>query len=395
MSTDINSRGVDRGGRNRKKKTSLQRKAFVSAHVDPAMKNATFDAGDVRDARQYVKSMETIVTYIGCFGKEHPTQLRQILIGNIDVLPAIPEPARPTPEAIAAEDLVARIYIGDRKNAIRKQEKLTLEIGSLYDELWEQCSKELRARLQGKDGYAEMMIARNPLLLWNRIKRMCCGFDDHKMKFYALAQAIKRMTMFYQRPGMTNEEYKKQFDALWDTVRQFGGSLGNHSVLINVRATENNRLNAAGGVETNNDDIAAATVDVENRMKACFMLGGVNNEKFSSLKKHLENQYIIGEDQYPSDSESLLGMMNNFRVNEYVKDRMTFQRDTMDDGVVFAQEGMEESSEKNNGVVFAQEGMNKSWKKQDITAPEYPHKDKICYHSGRPYSQGLPQDGPR
>jgi len=71
-------------------------------------------------------------------------------------------------------------------------------------------------------------------------------------------------------------------------------------------------LNAAGVVEVNDNDTVAAVVDVENCMKACFMLGGSNNEKFSSLKNHLENQYIMGEDQYPSDSESLLGMMNNF-----------------------------------------------------------------------------------
>ncbi len=147
----MKSRDVDRGSRNRKKKTSLQRKAFVSAHADPVIKDATFDEGDVRDARQYVKSTETIVTYIGRSGKEHPTQLRQILIGDIDALSAIPEPARPTPEALAADDLVARIYIEVRENAIRKQEKLTLEIGSLHDELWEQCSKELRARLQSED----------------------------------------------------------------------------------------------------------------------------------------------------------------------------------------------------------------------------------------------------
>jgi len=120
------------------------------------MKNAAFDSGDVRDATQYVKSMETIATYIGRSGKEHPTQLRQILIGDIDVLPSIPEPARPTPEEIAADDLVTRIYIEDRKNAIRKQEKLTLEIGSLYDELWEQCSKEHHAQLQGEDGFPAM-----------------------------------------------------------------------------------------------------------------------------------------------------------------------------------------------------------------------------------------------
>jgi len=79
----------------------------VSTHVDPAMKNVPFDARDVRDAIQYVKSMETLVTYIGRSGKEHPTQLRQILIGNVDSLPAIPESARSTPEAIVADDLIA------------------------------------------------------------------------------------------------------------------------------------------------------------------------------------------------------------------------------------------------------------------------------------------------
>jgi len=116
-------------------------------------------------------------------------------------------------------------------------------------------------------------------------------------------------------------------------------------------------------VEANDNDIAAATVDVENRIKMCFMLGGANNEKFSSLKNHLENQYIMNEDQYPSDSESLLGMMNNFRVSEYVTDHATPQRDTMDDG-----------------VVFAQKVMNESWKKQDITAPKYPHIFAILEH---------------
>ena len=44
----------------------------------------------------------------------------------------------------------------------------------------------------------------------------------------------------------------------------------------------------------------------------------------------------------PSISESLLGMMNNFRVSEYVTERVTPQRDTMDDGVVFVQEGINE-----------------------------------------------------
>ena len=71
----------------------------------------------------------------------------------------------------------------------------------------------------------------------------------------------------------------------------------------------------------------------------------------------------MGEDQYPSDSESLLRILNNFRVNENVKDRATLKRDTMDGG-----EGLEES-QKDDGAMFVQEGMSKVWKKQDITAP--------------------------
>ncbi len=76
----------------------------------------------------------------------------------------------------------------------------------------------------------------------------------------------------------------------------------------------------------------------------------------------------MGEDQYPSDSESLLRILNNFRVNENVKDRATLKRDTMDDGVAFEQKGLEES-QKDDGAMFVQEGMSKVWKKQDITAP--------------------------
>lgn len=64
-------------------------------------------------------------------------------------------------------------------------------------------------------------------------------------------------------------------------MRQFCGSLRNHPVLINARATEiaeeNNTLNAAGAVEANDEDIAAATVDVENRMNACFALRRAKN----------------------------------------------------------------------------------------------------------------------
>lgn len=363
-----------------------QRRAFVSSHPDAAMKEATFDMGKVADATQFVKSMETFVGFVGRSGRDHTDRLRLILNGGVDVLPTIAMPTRPTPEEIEADDLERSIYLEDRKIAMRKQDKLNLEVGQLYDELWEQCSAELKAKMRGENGFAAVETARDPLALRNRIKSVCCGFEAHKMKFYALSQAIKKLMMFYQKPGMHNEEYKRQFEALWDTVAQFGGSVTNHTDLIATRASE---IATANNRQAPNEvDTETATSEVDEQMKACFMLGGASNEKFHPLKDHLENQYTMGVDQYPNNAESLLGMMNNFRMAPATGGKYRpLQRDGDDDGLVFAQEGDEECVEEEadvDGANMAQQGGARRapppQSKQDFKAPNYPHKTKKCYH---------------
>ena len=101
----------------------------------------------------------------------------------------------------------------------------------------EACSRVGRGNVLDH-GFAAVETAHDPLALWDRIKSMCRGFEAHKMKFYALSQAIKKLMMFYHKPGMHNEEYKRQFETLWDTVVQFRESVTNHTDLIAARATK-------------------------------------------------------------------------------------------------------------------------------------------------------------
>ena len=51
-----------------------------------------------------------------------------------------------------------------------------------------------------------------------------------------------------------------------------------------IAARANEVAIAMGRVDQAGDDVnrAPATEDIDNRMKACFMLGGANNEKFVS-----------------------------------------------------------------------------------------------------------------
>ena len=214
MSANLNARAAAGRGNVRAQQYRPARKPFASDHSDEAMKAATFEVGKGVDATNFVKSMETYVSYIGRAGRENPNHLREILHGDINALPTVVPPTRPTSDEAAADPVLVSIYLEDRKQAIKEQKRLDNEIGQLYDEMWEQCSIELKAKLKGEDGFTAMETARDPLELRNRIKRICCGFEVHKMKFYALTQAMKKLTMFYQRPRMSNEEYARQFLAL-------------------------------------------------------------------------------------------------------------------------------------------------------------------------------------
>jgi len=342
------------------------------------MKTATFDVGKSVDATNFVKSIETYVSYIGRSGRGNPNELRRILNGDATALPTIKTPTVPTKVEMTADevDILRSIYLEDRKQAIKDQKKLDNELGQLYDEVWEQCSVELKAKLKGEQGFSAMDTAPNSLELRNRIKKMCCGFEAHKMKFYALTQAIKKLVMFYQRPNMSNEEYSRQFQALWDTVVQFGGDIANHPTLIANRAKEiaadNNRTLGIA----NQSDTKEATTDVENGLKACFMLGGANKEKHKDLKDYLENEYTMNQDddKYPRTIQSLLDKMNNFRsAGKATKwtNKKQLQRDN-DDGLAFVQEGEEDEEcgdvAEEQGANVAQQGGASGWKKAKPTS---------------------------
>ena len=80
--------------------------------------------------------------------------------------------------------------------------------------------------------------------------------------------------IFYQSPGMGNEEYKRQFEALWDTVEQFGGLVANHPDLIAASAikiaADNGRFDADRVGAPINADAAAAANEVRDQMRIRF-----------------------------------------------------------------------------------------------------------------------------
>ncbi len=86
------------------------------------MKKATFDMGHTADTTQFFKLMETFVGYVGRSGRTYTEQLWNVLDGDIDVLPTIGMPTKPTDEVLKTDayGLEKAVYLEDRKTALKK-----------------------------------------------------------------------------------------------------------------------------------------------------------------------------------------------------------------------------------------------------------------------------------
>eukprot|EP00956_Cyclotella_meneghiniana_P028544 scaffold66757_cov136-Cyclotella_meneghiniana.AAC.1 len=248
-----------------------------------------------------------------------------------------------------------------------------------YALLWEQCSPSVQGKLKGEEGWAAVDTNKDPVALIQRMKRVCCGFEAHKQPVHALVQSMKVLTTHIQQ-NETNEQYKEEFESIWEIVEQFGGSLTNHPELIERRAAEiaaqDEPPRDVG--EVDDDDREIATAEIASEIKASFMLSGAQERRYGSLKLQLENDYTLGNDRYPKDTEGVLGLLNNYRDpyqrRQYRPGEERGGQPKEEDGLQFVQEGTNEEKE---GAIMAQQG-----KKPGGEAKTNSKGESNCFHCG-------------
>jgi hypothetical protein len=93
-----------------------------------------------------------------------------------------------------------------------------------YRTVYDQCSQEVKDKLEGTDDWATTQKEQSLHNLINKIERICVGFDDHKQE----VQALKTLFLYSQNDKETVKQYGQNFHALWETVETFGGFPGVH-----------------------------------------------------------------------------------------------------------------------------------------------------------------------
>ena len=135
------------------------------------------------------------------------------------------------PTATDAED--QRIIRAEEVKTIAKRRlKLAHSLKKGYATVYDQCSQEVKDKLEGTDDWESIQKSQSLHNLINNIKRICVGFDDHKQEVFNLVPALKTLFLYSQSDKETVEEYGRNFKALWETVEAFGGSPGVHQGMI-------------------------------------------------------------------------------------------------------------------------------------------------------------------
>jgi hypothetical protein len=58
------------------------------------------------------------------------------------------------------------------------------------------------------------------------------GFDDYKGEVFNLVQALKTLFLYMQGETDTMEEFRRNFQSLWEMVEAFGGFPGVNKAIV-------------------------------------------------------------------------------------------------------------------------------------------------------------------
>jgi hypothetical protein len=202
-------------------------KAFKSAISEIA--EDTFNTGQNKFAAQFTQSRKNMSNYLQrTLAYEGYLVAETVRTGKkqiIELPPAVDEST-----ADAEDQKIIRAE--EVKTVAKRQLKLGEALKKGYATVYDQCSQEVRDKLESTDDWDKTQKEQSLEELIRKIKRTCVGFNDHKQEVFNLVQAVKTLYLYTQGEKESVEEYGRNFKSLWDTVEAFGGSPSMHKGIV-------------------------------------------------------------------------------------------------------------------------------------------------------------------
>ncbi len=179
--------------------------------------------------------------------------------------------------------------------------------------IYDQCSPELKIKLEGAKGYEKAKETNNIIELLKMIRNYCCQFDTLNDEYVLIVGAFKNLFFFWQKPDQANAEYYKDYMALVKVIKEYGGP-GFTTHFPNMIKEELGSKNP--GIDMSKatpDQMKEAKKTVRTKFLAALMLDGANRQKYGELKKGMAENYVTRMSEYPESPEVVLCILTAYK----------------------------------------------------------------------------------
>jgi hypothetical protein len=179
--------------------------------------------------------------------------------------------------------------------------------------VYNQCSHELRVKLEGTSGYEASKRDNNLISLLAMIRGYCCQFDALNDEYVAIGMAIKNLLYYFQKPSQTNSGYHQDILAMVETIEDYGGvgSLTYFPNMIKKELIAVKQVNGNSGTTTSEEQKEARKI-VREKFLDALMLNGLNQSKYGELKRSMAKNFVTGTNEYPTSPEMVLRILNAY-----------------------------------------------------------------------------------
>jgi hypothetical protein len=186
-------------------------------------------------------------------------------------------------------------------------------IPKAYIHIYNQCPTSLKNNLEASAAFPQVESTKDPIGLLKLIQGLCCSYDSKTQSVMATVVSQKKLFTFFQRDGMDNSSYHREFVAHVETIKTYGGT-GAIGIMPAFVAQKLQEMHAAGDCQDvarpTPDELAIANKCVREEFLAALMLSGANRDRYGALRTEFSNQYTFGNDLYPKTVDQCLTMMN-------------------------------------------------------------------------------------
>ena len=267
------------------------------------LKGHVYDCSDARQADLFIKTTKEVAEFVGRTYK-YGGDIR-LAVENLQ-MPNIAEPYDPPAGASRTQE---RIWEKQVDEYVKQTTYISENIKTLYSLVWGQCTDIMRQKIEALHDFEEMSTNGDGLALLKAIKNTAFSFQSQKYFPHSLYESTRRFYMTVQGKYMTNQAYLEQFQNMIDVIVHTGGMVGHQPGIIRAIMRER-------GIDpTNATTMQQMEIEKEaqNRYLAVAFMLGSDKARFGRLLENLENDYLQGQNNYPTSITAAYNLLPNWK----------------------------------------------------------------------------------